>query len=251
MRFTLSVHGLSMPRLLPVTIAVMVILLGVKSGHLIFPATAETAPPNTQHNAAGAATAPAPHGTSAKAEALAPSEAPAKAAPPTAGTTPLLTLENEPPITAGERALLTDLRQRRLALDTREAAIASREVTFQGLERRLTLRVEELSHLQARLEELERQRKDRDEGSWRGLVKLYEAMKPREAATIFNELDPAVLIPVLDRMKEAKAALIMSAMLPDRARQITTELASARKKANSVENSTAGDPSKDPGRPGG
>jgi flagellar motility protein MotE (MotC chaperone) len=249
MRFKLSSQALSMPRLLPVTIAVMTVLLAMKSGHLIFPATAQTGPSHTKPVAPAAA--PVAHSTSPRAEHPDPSDASAKAEQLSVASTPLLTLPSEPPITPSERALLTDLRQRRIALDAREAAIASREVTFQALDKKLGLRVDELSHLQARLEDLERQRKERDEGSWRGLVKLYEAMKPRDAATIFNELDPAVLIPVLDRMKEGKAALIMSAMLPDRARQVTTELATERKKANSVENPTAGDHAKGAGRAGG
>lgn len=215
-----------MPRLLPMTIPVMAVLLVVKSGHLIFPATAETSAPHPEIAASAA------HGTPLEAEHPAPPEAPMKVGATAPGSTPMLLLQTELPVSADERALLTDLRQRRIALDTREASLASREVIFQGVEKRLSLRVEELSHLQARLEALERQRKERDEGSWRGLVKLYETMKPRDAALIFNELDPAVLIPVLDRMKEQKAALIMSAMLPDRARQVTTDLASERKKLN-------------------
>ena len=220
------------PRLLPVTILLMGVLLAVKSGHLIFPATAETGTAHAQP--AKPAEHHAPQGSpsgSAKPDAVASApgvkaDAPAQAGPPA------LKLPSEPPVTESERALLTDIRQRRVALDVRESAIAAREVTFLAVEKRLATRFDELSSLQKRLENLERQRMERDEGSWRGLVKLYESMKPRDAAVIFNDLDPSVLIPVFDRMKENKAAAIMSAMLPDRARQVTIELASYRKKAN-------------------
>ena len=75
--------------------------------------------------------------------------------------------------------------------------------------------------LQKRLEALEAARKEREDASWRGLVKLYETMKPRDAATIFNDLDLPVLLPVLDRMKEAKAAPVLAAMQPERARLVT------------------------------
>ncbi len=97
-----------------------------------------------------------------------------------------------------------------------------------GAERRLFIRVDELTALQARLEALEAGRREHDEANWRGLVKLYEAMRPRDAAAIFNDLDKAVLLAVLDRMKEAKAAPVLAAMLPERARQATTELAQLR-----------------------
>ena len=56
-------------------------------------------------------------------------------------------------------------------------------------------------------------------------------MKPRDAAVIFNDLDLPVLLPVLDRMKEAKAAPVLAAMHPERARQVTSELAQLRTRA--------------------
>ena len=82
--------------------------------------------------------------------------------------------------------------------------------------------------MQQRLEALESDRKAHDEANWRGLVKMYETMKPRDAAAIFNDLDLPVLLPVLDRMKETKAASVLAAMQPERARQVTAELAQLR-----------------------
>ena len=54
-------------------------------------------------------------------------------------------------------------------------------------------------------------------------MKLYEAMKPRDAATIFNDLEMPVLLQVVDRMKEAKAAPVLAAMQPDKARDLTAQ----------------------------
>ena len=59
-------------------------------------------------------------------------------------------------------------------------------------------------------------------------------MKPAQAAAIFNDLDPAVLLPVLDRMAERRAAPVLAAMLPDRARQATADLAKLRNQANTT-----------------
>jgi flagellar motility protein MotE (MotC chaperone) len=53
-------------------------------------------------------------------------------------------------------------------------------------------------------------------------------MKPKDAAAIFNDLQMPVLLQVLDRMKDAKAAAVMAAMNPDRARDVTAELAQMR-----------------------
>jgi len=59
-------------------------------------------------------------------------------------------------------------------------------------------------------------------------------MKPRDAAAILNDMEMSVLLPVLDRMKETKAAAILAAMLPDRARVATTQLAALRTQAITV-----------------
>jgi len=136
-----------------------------------------------------------------------------------------------PPISDSERALLLDLRGRRAELDAQAAALAVREATLGAAEKRLAARLDELNALQKRLEALEVERQAHDEANWRGLVKLYETMKPRDAAAIFNDLDLPVLLPVLDRMKEAKAAPVLAAMPPERARQVTAELAQLRTRA--------------------
>ena len=65
-------------------------------------------------------------------------------------------------------------------------------------------------------------------------MKLYETMKPRDAATIFNDLDMPVLLSVVDRMKDAKAAPVLAAMQPDKAREVTTKLAALRTKRAAV-----------------
>ena len=59
----------------------------------------------------------------------------------------------------------------------------------------------------------------------RSLVRIYESMKPKEAALIFDKLETTVLIGVVERMKENKVAPILASMQPDRARQVTDMLA--------------------------
>jgi flagellar motility protein MotE (MotC chaperone) len=82
--------------------------------------------------------------------------------------------------------------------------------------------------LQKKLEALDAAQKQKEDAGWQGLVKMYEAMKPRDAAAIFNDLALPVLLPVLDRMKDAKAAAVLSAMSPDKARDVTAELVQMR-----------------------
>jgi flagellar motility protein MotE (MotC chaperone) len=124
--------------------------------------------------------------------------------------------------------VLEQLRARRAEIEAREQAAIQREVIVAAAERRLSQRIEELSALQARLEAMERERSQREETGLRGLVRLYEGMRPRDAAAIFDELEMPVLLPIVDRMREARAAPVVAAMRPERARALTAELAKLR-----------------------
>jgi flagellar motility protein MotE (MotC chaperone) len=95
-------------------------------------------------------------------------------------------------------------------------------------EKRITQRIEELGALQQRLQAADRTLGEREEAGWRQMVKLYEGMRPRDAAAIFDELEQPVLLQILDRMGERRAAPVLGAMKPDRARSITAELARHR-----------------------
>jgi flagellar motility protein MotE (MotC chaperone) len=215
--------ALPAPRLLPMTIAAMAALLLVKSVALVRAAVPESALAGAAPAHASAVRPPQP----VRPEAQMPVAA--KSAPPDAAAA---AMPAEPPVSDSERALLLDLRGRRAELEARDAALAARAAVVAAAEQRLAVRVDELASLQRRLEALETGRQERDEANWRGLVRLYETMKPRDAAVIFNDLDLQVLLPVLDRMKESRAAPVLAAMQPERARQVTAELAQLRTRAN-------------------
>lgn len=209
-------------RPLPATIALMMALAAVKTAGLVqavgigSPARANTA-------------AHAPPPKPARDEKPAVSEPkPGQVAVPTPTPPP------EPVISEAERTALQDLRARRAQIEAQSAKLDEREALLAAAERRMGERVQQMAALQTKLEQLDKERHDRDETNWRGLVKTYESMRPRDAAVIFNDLDSAVLIPVLDRMKEAKAAPILAAMAPERARAVTTQLAEWRNKVSAA-----------------
>jgi len=207
------------PRVLPLAILGMGGLMALKGAHLIqaaggAPAALATASRAVLPQAHAASHAPAKEAT--------PKEAP----PATAATPPA-----EPLVNDAERAVLLNLRARRTVLEAREQALASREAMQAAADQRLNERVAQLTALQVRLEQLDQTRRERDDANWRGLVKTYETMRPRDAAAILNDLDAAVLLQVLDRMKEAKAAVVLAAMQPDRARAATTALAQFRSRS--------------------
>jgi flagellar motility protein MotE (MotC chaperone) len=206
------------PRLLPFTIAALAVVLALKTVDLA-------------HHAVAAFDSGAAGGMVSVARAAVPDK-PQPAAPvpmpPPATALPSQDAAAPPPFSDGERAVLLDLRQRRQELDARDAALSVRESILAAAEQKLQTRVEELGALQKKLQDLEAARQQREEAGWDGLVKLYEAMKPRDAAVIFNDLQMPVLLPLVDRMKESKAALVLAAMNPDKARDVTAALAQLR-----------------------
>lgn len=206
------------PRLLPLAILAMAGLFLVKAEALLGALRAPAATP--------AIVAPARAADPPAAPASAPAAAAVPAPPAPAAAEP---------VAAAERALLEQLRARREEIDAREQAVAAQEVVLQAAERRLARRIEELAALQQRLEALDRGRAEREEAGWRGLVRTYEAMRPRDAAAIFDELEMPVLVEILDRMAERKAAPVIGAMRPERARLVTAELARHRARRTAAE----------------
>lgn len=215
------------PRLLPTVILVMTGLFGVKLADLALrlPDARRGPEPGLLPIAASAQAARVtaePFRAAADTPAGSP---PAPGAVPPASPVPESRL---PEATAAERSVLEELRARRAALDAREQALAVRESVLAAAEQRLARRIEELAALQQRLEALDRASREREDAGWRGLVRIYEAMRPRDAARIFNELEMVTLVEVVDRMKERTAAPILASMDPEKAKALTAELARRR-----------------------
>lgn len=200
----------------------MAVLASVKAEGLW---RAMRSPGDTQAAWRGAIVAPA--------RASQPPAAPAPASAPTAAPISATgqPLQQAVPPNAqeeAERSVLEALRQRRGQIEARESALGLRETVIAATERRIAQRLEELSAIQRRLEALEAGRGEREDAAWRGLVRTYETMRPRDAATIFDDMEMPVLVQILDRMGERRAAPVIGAMRPERARTVTSELARHR-----------------------
>jgi flagellar motility protein MotE (MotC chaperone) len=227
------------PRLLPLTIGMLGVVLVAKTAALVRSTFVHGQP------AAMIAPARASGPETSAAKPAKPAETkPAEAAKPEAA------LDTAPPISESERSVLLDLRARRQELEAREATLAARESMLAAAETKLSARIDELQSLQKKLESLDASHRQQEDSAWQGLVKVYETMKPRDAATIFNDLGMQVLLAVVSRMKEAKAAAILAAMVPDKARDVTTQLAMIRTRAaNVLENGDQPAPPREPTKP--
>ncbi len=127
--------------------------------------------------------------------------------------------------TASESDVLERLADRRKQIDQRERDLDMREKLIAAAEKRVEERVAELKTLQSGIEDMFGKRTEQEEQQITNLVKMYETMKPVAAAQIFNDLEQGVLLDVMARMKPAKAAPILAAMKPQRAQEVTVELA--------------------------
>ena len=134
-----------------------------------------------------------------------------------------------PPTSPSERALLERLGERRDELQQRAREIEMRERLLENAEKKLEGRINELKGIEEKAEAAATKRGDTEAGALRNLVTIYEAMKPKDAARVFDRLPHDVLVPVVLQMKPAKMAEVLAVMSPDAAEKLTVALANRAK----------------------
>lgn len=153
-----------------------------------------------------------------------------KAGDPNANTASAPGLPDDPALfTQAEIELLQKLSDRRQELERWASDIRMRERLLKATEQRLEKKVKELKRIQGTLKGLLRQYDKEQLAKLKRLVKIYSAMKPKNAARVFEKLELNILMDVVELMREAKAAKIMALMDVKVARRITMELARRRK----------------------
>ncbi len=127
---------------------------------------------------------------------------------------------------ASEVDVLSSLSRRRAELDARARDQDMRENVLAATERRVDAKIAALKQLQAQIGQMLGQRDAAQEKQIASLVKTYSAMKPKDAARIFNGLDDDVLIQVAQDMKSDALAPVLAAMNAEIAQKLTVRLAS-------------------------
>lgn len=127
-----------------------------------------------------------------------------------------------------EILLLQQLADRRAEIEARERDIDQRMGLLAAAETRIDNKIRQLRDFQATIENLIVTYDEQQEQKTQSLVRIYENMKPKDAARIFEDLDMDTLLGVAERMKERKLAAILANMNATRARDITVELAQLR-----------------------
>ena len=140
-----------------------------------------------------------------------------------------LVTEDPTLLTQTEIDLLQRLAERRQVLESREQELGIRTGLLTAAEFRINKKIEELKVLRETISGLIKTFDAQQDAKLLSLVKIYENMKPKDAARIFEELEMDTLLDVAERMKERKLAPVMAKMNPEKAREMTVELSQLRK----------------------
>lgn len=128
-------------------------------------------------------------------------------------------------ISPAELRVISSLGDRRKELDARDADFATMLPLLAAAEQKLAEQTAELEKVKGEVEGLLGQVDERAKAETDRLVAVYSAMRPREAAAVFSQLDDSVLLPVAAAMRPRTLAAILAQMPPDQARALTEKLA--------------------------
>lgn len=228
-------------RILPFAIFIAVLIVSVKIGDI---ADLFSGKPRIEVAQVQAQQPPAPKGgptpLQPPAAAQGQAQAPAQSAPQSAARAPGEPIPaaapdasdpaNDPTLlTQNEIDLLQSLAERREFIEKQAQELTVRQGLLQAAEARIDKKIGELKVLQAAIDALIQKHDEQEQARVQSLVKIYEGMKPKEASRVFETLDIDTLFLVTERMNTRKLAPIMAAMTPEKAKELTDKIASARK----------------------
>jgi flagellar motility protein MotE (MotC chaperone) len=150
---------------------------------------------------------------------------PAVAAPATKPDGVVFHPEENQPVSASERAILERLQARRQELEARAREIDIRESLLKAAEKRIESRVEEMKAVESRISTTSGQKAEAESTRFKGIITMYEAMKPKDAARVFDRLEMPVLIEIASQIAPRKMSDILGLMQSEAAERLTVELA--------------------------
>ncbi len=171
---------------------------------------------------------------------------PAEPKPEPAGTR--INLNNDQPVSPAERAILERLQERRKELEARAREIEIRENLLKSAEKKLEQRAGEIKEAEGETGGTA-QRKEAEAAKVKSLVTMYENMKAKDAARIFDRLDLKILVEVASQINPRRMSDILGLMSSEAAERLTVEMATRANLGDKSQN--ASDLPKIQGRPNG
>jgi flagellar motility protein MotE (MotC chaperone) len=129
-------------------------------------------------------------------------------------------------VSPAERAILERLQERRKELETRARDLDMREQLLKAAEKRLEARLNEIKQVESRIKGVHDKKDEAESARFKGLVSMYENMKAKDAARIFDRLDLKILVDVAGQINPRRMSDILANMSPEAAERLTVEFAS-------------------------
>jgi flagellar motility protein MotE (MotC chaperone) len=169
--------------------------------------------------------APAATGDAANAAALQPVLPPPSIKPQAVCAPTAAELAKEAGLSPAELQVLQNLGTRRGELDQRQSDIDTQMALLAAAEAKLDAKAKALTGLKADVQGLLAQANGHEAAEVDRLVKVFEGMKPKDAAPRMTLLDDAVRLPIAAKMKERSLSAILALMPPVEAKKLTESLA--------------------------
>jgi flagellar motility protein MotE (MotC chaperone) len=134
-------------------------------------------------------------------------------------------LAKEAGLSPAELQVLQNLGARRGQLDQREEDLSTQLALLAAAETKLDAKTKVLTSLKSDIQGLLAQADGREQSEVDRLVKVYEGMKPKDAAARMAILDDGVRLPIAAKMKERSLSAIVGLMPPTDAKKLTESLA--------------------------
>ncbi len=129
------------------------------------------------------------------------------------------------PVSESERAILEKLATRRESLKQRRDELDLREQMLKDAERKLEAGVADLKGAEDKAGSEGMKRAEAEKAGMKGIVLMYETMKPRDAARVFDRLNLETLVPIVMAMNPRKMAEVLALMGSEPAEKLTVALA--------------------------
>jgi flagellar motility protein MotE (MotC chaperone) len=109
-----------------------------------------------------------------------------------------------------------------------------RENLLRAAEKKVDGRIGELKEVEDRISAGARAEKEEADKQMKAIVIMYETMKPKDAAKVFDRLNISVLMPIATAMNPRKMAEVLAVMSPEAAERLTVALAARTRETAAV-----------------
>lgn len=121
--------------------------------------------------------------------------------------------------------MLSALQERDTILTARETALRDRMQALRLTDQEVSRKLEALARAEEDLRQMIALAESASEDDLSRLTRVYENMKPKQAAALFEEMDPSFAAGFLARMRPESAAAIMAGLSPGAAHTFSVVLA--------------------------